>query len=88
MLFLVPVHSVMRLHHDGQKFSLTWSEEGEPLNLFKKEYEASKAKRLAREKREHHILTMSTEQLQQEVLGRPLKGKVVSGMEMNFVRKK
>jgi hypothetical protein len=88
MLFLVPVHSVMRLHHDGQKLSLTWSVEDEPLNLFTKEDEASKAKRLAREKREHAILTMSTEQLQQEVLGPPLKGKGVSDTGMNFVRKK
>jgi len=88
MLFLVPVHSVMRLHHDGQKLSLTWSEEGEPLNLFKKEDEASKAKRLAREKRQQDILTMSTEQLQKEVLGLPPKEKAVSESEMNFVRKK
>jgi hypothetical protein len=61
---------------------------GQPLNLFTKEDEASKAKRLAREKREHNILTMSTEQLQQEVLGPPPKGKGVSETEMNFVRKK
>jgi hypothetical protein len=87
MLFLVPVHSVMRLLHDGQKFSLTWSEEGEPLNLFKKEDEASKAKRLAREKRQQDILTMSTEQLQKEVLGPPPIGKSVSESEMLFVRK-
>ncbi len=88
MLFLVPVHSLMRLHHDGQKLSLKWSAEEEPLNLFKKEDEASKVKRLAREKREHDILTMSTEQLQQEVLGQPFKGQDVSVTEMNFVRKK
>jgi hypothetical protein len=88
MLFLVPVHSVMRLHHDGEKFSLTWSEEGEPLHLFKKEDEASKAIRLAREKRQQAILTMSTEQLQKKVLGAPPKGKAVSESEMNFVRKK
>ena len=56
MLFLVPLHPVMRLHHDGQKLSLTWSEESEPFNLFKKEEEASKAKRLAREKRQQDIL--------------------------------
>jgi hypothetical protein len=43
---------------------------------------------LAREKREHDILTMSTEQLQQEVLGQPFKGQDVSVTEMNFVRKK
>jgi hypothetical protein len=86
MLFWVPVHSVMRLHHDGEKFSLTWSEEGEPL--FKKEDEASKAKRLAREKRQQAILTMSTEQLQKKVLGAPPKGKAVSESEMDFVRKK
>lgn len=88
MLFLVPVHTVMRLHHDGQKLSLTWSEENGPLNLFKKEDEASKAKRLAREKRQQDILTMSTEQLQKEVLGLPPKEKAVSESEMNFVRKK
>jgi hypothetical protein len=88
MLFLVPVHSVMRLHHDGQKLSLTWIAKGAPLNLFTKEDEASKAKRLAEEKRERDILTMSTEQLQQEVLGPPVKEKGVSETEMNFVRKK
>ncbi len=88
MLFLVPVHSVMRLRHDGQRLSLTWVAEGEPINLFTKEDEASKTKRSAREKREHDILTMSTEQLQQEVLGPPLKGKDVSETDMDFVRKK
>ena len=88
MLFLVPVHSVMRLHHDGQKLSLTWSAENEVFNLFKKEDEVSKKKRLAEEKKEHDILIMSTEQLQQEVLGPPLTGKTVSETEMNFVRKK
>ena len=85
MLFMVPVHSVMRLRYDGQKLSLTWIVKDEPLNLFTKEDEA---KRLAREKREHDILTMSTERLQQEVLGPPLKGTGVSDTEMNFVRKK
>jgi len=88
MLFLVPVHSVMRVHYDGQKLSLTCSEESEPLNLFKKEDEASKAKRLAREKRQQDILTMSTEQLQKEVLGLLSKEKAVSESEVNFVRKK
>jgi hypothetical protein len=73
MLFLVPVHSVMRLHHDGQKLSHTWSEESGPFTLFKNEDEASKAKRLARDKRQQDILTMSTEQLQKEVLDRHLK---------------
>jgi hypothetical protein len=58
------------------------------LFLFTKEDEASKTKRSAREKREHDILTMSTEQLQQEVLGPPLKGKDVSETDMDFVRKK
>ena len=86
MLFFVPVHSVMRLHHDGQKLSFTW--EGEPLNLLKKEDETSKVKRLAREKREHDILAMSTEQLQQEVLEQPFRAQDVSVTEMNFVRKK
>jgi hypothetical protein len=62
--------------------------ESEPFNLFKKEGEASKAKRLAREKRQQDILTMSTEQLQKEVLGLPPKETAVSESEMNFVRKK
>jgi hypothetical protein len=88
MFFLVPVHSLMRLQHDGRKLSLTWSEVDGGLNLFKKEDEASKEKRLAREKREHDILTMSTEQLQQEVLGPPPKGPTVSETEMTFIRKK
>jgi hypothetical protein len=88
MLFLVPVHSVMRLHHDGQKLSLTWSAEDRALNLFKKEDEVSKGRRLAREKREHDILTMSTEQLQQEVLGPALKGTADSETEVNLVRKR
>ena len=87
MLFLIPVHSVMRLHHDGEKLSLTWSAVGEPLNLFTKEDEASKAKRLAKEKQQHDILTMSTEQLQQEVPG-PRKGKDVSEARVEYVRKK
>lgn len=88
MIFLVPVHTVMRLHHDSQNISLTWSGEGEAFNLFKKEDEASKEKRLAREKWEHDMLTMPTERLQQEVLGAPVRGKATSETEMTFVRKK
>ncbi len=88
MYFVVPVHTVMRMHHDGQKLSLLWSEEDETLNIFKKEDEASKAKRLAREKRQHDILTMSTERLQQEVLGSPPRGTRVSETTISLVRKK
>ena len=88
MGFLIPVHSVMRLQHDGQKLSLTWSGEDEPLNWFTKEDETSRTKRLAREKRDHDILTMSTEQLQQEVLGRFGKGENVSEARVDYVRRK
>lgn len=88
MYFVVPVHTVMRMRHDGQKLSLLWSEGDESLNLFKKEDGASKAKRLAREKRQHDILTMSTERLQQEVLGPPPRGTTVSETTISLVRKK
>src|SRR5882762_8737133 len=88
MYFVVSVHTVIRMHHDGQKLSLLWSEEDETLNIFKKEDEASKAKRLAREKRQHDILTMSTERLQQEVLGSPPRGTRISETTISLVRKK
>jgi hypothetical protein len=88
MYFVVPVHTVMRMHHDGQKLSLLWSEEDEPLNIFKKEDETSKAKRLARERRQQDILTMSTERLQQEVLGSPPRGTRVSETKISLVRTK
>lgn len=88
MFFLAPVHTVLRLQHDRQKISVTWNGESELPNIFKKEDEASKAERLAREKRQHDILTMSTEQLQQDVLGSPPKGTVVTEMGLTFVRKK
>jgi hypothetical protein len=86
MWFLMPVHSVMRLHHDNQTLSLHWTGEPEPLYLFKKEDEVAKQQRLAREKRQHDILTMTTEELQQQVLGQILE----AGSETNIdlVRKK
>jgi hypothetical protein len=86
--FLVPVHTAMRLDHDAENLSLSWSGAGEMSSFFKKEDEASKEKRLAREKRQRAILAMSTEQLQQEVLGAPPEGDAVVEMGMHFVRNK
>jgi hypothetical protein len=86
MLFFMPVHTVMRLHHDKQKLSLNWTSESEPFSLFKKEDEVTKQKRLAWEKRQRDILTMTTEQLQQQVLGQQLEGN--SETNIDLVRKK
>jgi hypothetical protein len=57
------------------------------MPLFEKENETSRERRLAREKRQHDILTMSTEQLQQEVLAAPPQGETAE-LGINFVRKK
>jgi hypothetical protein len=86
--FLVPVHTAMRLDHDAENLSLSWSGGGEMSSFFKKEDEPSKERRLAREKRLRTILAMSTEQLQQEVLGAPPEGDTVVELGMRFVRKK
>jgi hypothetical protein len=86
MWFLIPVHTVMRLHHDKQKLSLHWSGGSEPIYLFKKEDEVAKQKRLAVEKRQRDILTMTTEQLQQQVLGQHFEGGTETNVDL--VRKK
>ena len=76
----------MRLHHENQRLSLYWTAEPEPLSLFKKEDEVAKQQRLAREKRQHDILTMTTEGLQQQVLGQNLEAD--SETNIDLVRKK
>lgn len=85
--FLVPVHTAMRLSHDGQNLSLSWTGGGEMSSFFKKEDDVAKEKRLARQRRQRAILAMSTEQLQNEVLGAPPEGDTAVEMGMHFVRK-
>ncbi len=85
--FLVPVHTAMRVDQEGDKLSLSWTGGGDTSSAFKKEDEASREKRLAREQRQHDILSMSTEQLQREVLGVTPEGDMVVELGMHFVRK-
>jgi hypothetical protein len=86
--FLVPVHTAMRIDHDDVNLSFSWNGGGEMSSFFKNEDEASREKRLAREKRQRDILAMSTEQLQLEVLGAPPDGDTVVEMGMHFTRNK
>jgi hypothetical protein len=85
--FLVPVHTAMQLDQEGDKLSLSWTGGGNTSSLFKKEDEASKEERLAREQRQRDTLTMSTEQLQREVLGAAPEGDMVVELGMHFIRK-
>jgi len=86
--FFVPVHTVMQLNHSDENLALTWTGSGEMSSFFKKEDEASKERELQREKRKLAILTMSTEQLQEEVLGASPDGDAEVEMGLHFTRRK
>jgi len=85
--FLVALHTATQVKLDGDKRSLSWTASGDSSSLLKKDDQASRERELARKKRRQAILTMPTEQLQQEVLGGPPDGDSVIELGMNFVRR-
>ena len=85
--FLVALHTATQVNLDGDKLSLSWTASGDSSSLFKKDDQASRERELARKKRRQAILTMPTEQLQQEVLGGPPDGDSVIELGMHFVRR-
>ena len=67
--FYAPVHTAMRMVRDKDGLSFLFSAEVDASSLFKKEDEQAKKAREEEERRKRiAILTMSTEQLQREVL--------------------
>lgn len=87
LAFFVPVHTAVQVDHEDDKLSLLFAVAGDSSSLFEKQDEKTvQEKRIAREKRRLAILAMSTEKLQEEVLGVPPEGDSVIEMGLHFVR--